>query len=251
MLWVIDLDGVIWLGGEPIDGAAAAVERIRGAGDRVAFVTNNSGPTCAENVAMLTAAGVEADEAELVTSAQAGASLFAPGARVAVVGEDGILEALADRGVSVVGPAEDPAGVIVGRALDLEYDRLAAAAAAIRGGARFVATNTDSTFPTPSGLLPGAGALVAYLATASGVAPEVAGKPHPPVADLVRSRFGAVDIMVGDRPDTDGLFAATIAARFALVLSGVTSRADLPIDPVPDVIGADLAEVADQLLCPS
>ncbi|MDQ6784608.1 MAG: HAD-IIA family hydrolase [Actinomycetota bacterium] len=251
MLWVIDLDGVIWLGGEPIDGAAAAVERIRGAGDRVAFVTNNSGPTCAENVAMLAAAGVEADEAELVTSAQAGASLFAPGARVAVVGEDGILEALADRGVSVVGPAEDPAGVIVGRALDLEYDRLAAAAAAIRGGARFVATNTDSTFPTPSGLLPGAGALVAYLATASGVAPEVAGKPHPPVADLVRSRFGAVDIMVGDRPDTDGLFAATIAARFALVLSGVTSRADLPIDPVPDVIGADLAEVADQLLCPS
>lgn len=248
MLWVFDLDGVLWLGGEPIPGSAGAVDRIRAAGHQVAFVTNNSGPTRAEYVKMLADAGVEAAETELVTSAQAGASLFAAGDRVAVVGGDGVLEALTDRGVTVVDPGDAPAGVVVGRALDLDHDRLAAAASAIREGARFVATNTDATFPTATGLLPGAGALVAYLSTASGVAPEVAGKPHRPVADLVRDRFGPVGVMVGDRPDTDGLFAAMIHARFALVLSGVTSPADLPVDPTPDVVGADLAAIADQLI---
>jgi 4-nitrophenyl phosphatase len=248
MLWVFDLDGVIWLGGEPIAGSAGTVDRIRDAGHQVAFVTNNSGPTRAEYVKMLAGAGVQARESELVTSAQAGASLFAAGDRVAVVGGDGVLEALVDRGVTVVEPADDPVGVVVGRTLDLDHDRLAAAATAIRGGARFVATNADATFPTATGLLPGAGALVAYLATASGAKPEVAGKPHQPVADLVRDRLGTVDVMVGDRPDTDGLFAAMIQARFALVLSGVTSQADLPVDPAPDVVGADLADVAEQLI---
>ncbi|MGI8752128.1 MAG: HAD-IIA family hydrolase [Acidimicrobiales bacterium] len=250
MLWVFDLDGVIWLGGEPIAGSAPAVDRIRRAGHGVAFVTNNSGPTRADYVKMLAGAGVEASETELVTSAQAGASLFSPGERVAVVGGDGILEALADRGVAVVEPGDDPAGVLVGRDLDLDHDRLAAAATAIRGGARFVATNADPTFPTATGLLPGAGALVAFLATAGGTEPEVAGKPHRPVADLVQDRFGTVDVMVGDRPDTDGLFAAMIHARFALVLSGVTGRAAIPADPAPDVVGADLAAITEQLLGP-
>ncbi|MDQ6837500.1 MAG: HAD-IIA family hydrolase [Actinomycetota bacterium] len=250
MLWILDLDGVIWLGGEPIAGSAGAIDRIRHAGHRVAFVTNNSGPTRAEYITMLAGAGVEASEAELVTSSQAGASLFAVGERVAVVGAKGILEALSDRGVTVVDADDHPAAVIVGRAIDLDHDRLAAATSAIRNGARFVATNSDPTFPTATGLLPGAGALVAYLATASGVSPEVAGKPHRAVADLVRDRFGHVDIMVGDRPDTDGLFAAMIAARFALVLSGVTSKADLPVDPVPELVGADLEAVADQVLAP-
>ncbi len=250
MLWVLDLDGVIWLGGEPIAGSAAAIDRLRDAGHQVAFVTNNSGPTRAEYIKMLAGAGVEAVEGELVTSAQAGASLFARGARVTVVGGDGIHEALADQGVTVVDTAADPDGVIVGRALELDHDRLAAAATAIREGARFVATNSDATFPTATGLLPGAGALVAYLATASGVTAEVAGKPHRPVADLVRDRFGIVDVMVGDRPDTDGVFATMIHARFALVLSGVTTSADLPLDPAPDLVGADLATVTDQLLAP-
>jgi 4-nitrophenyl phosphatase len=248
MRWVLDLDGVIWLGGEPIDGSATAVDRIRQAGHQVAFVTNNSGPTRAENVKMLADAGVTASESELVTSAQAGASLFAAGDRVAVVGDDGVLEALADRGVAVVEPGDDPGGVIVGRSLDLDHDRLAAAATAIREGARFVATNTDATFPSPAGLLPGAGALVAYLATASGTEPEVAGKPHRPVADLVRERLGAVDVMAGDRPDTDGLFATMIGARFALVLSGVTPPDRVPTDPAPDLVGADLAAIVDQLV---
>lgn len=250
MIWVLDLDGVVWLAGRPLPGAAAAIGRLRAAGVNLAFVTNNSGPTRGAYVKMLADAGVPAEEGELATSAQAAALRFGPGDRVAMIGDAGLAEALADRGVAVVEPGDKPVAVVVGRTVELDHDRLAAAASAIRGGARFVATNTDATFPTPSGLLPGAGALVAYLATASGTQPEVAGKPHQPVADLVRARFGGVDVMVGDRPDTDGRFATLINARFALVLTGVTGPGDLPVTPSPDVTGADLGAVVDSLLGP-
>jgi glycerol 3-phosphatase-2 len=247
MRWVLDLDGVVWLGGEAIPGSARAVERLRETGHQVVFLTNNSGPTRAEYASKLAAAGVAADPTELATSAQAAASLLAPGSTALVVGGDGIHEALADRGVAEVVAGARPDAVVVGRSLDLDYDELGAAAAAIRGGARFVAANTDATFPTPHGLLPGAGALVAFLATASGRSPEVAGKPHPPVAELVCARYGTPDVMVGDRADTDGAFALAVGARFALVLSGVTTRGDLPVDPAPAVVADDLAAVVEQL----
>jgi 4-nitrophenyl phosphatase len=146
-----------------------------------------------------------------------------------------------------VGSDARPDAVVAGRAVVLDYDELAAACSAIRKGARFIATNTDSTFPTPEGLLPGAGALIAFLRVASGREPEVAGKPNPAAVDLVRARFGAVDVMVGDRADTDGRFARAAGARFALVLSGVTRRSDLPVDPQPDLVADDLAAVVDRL----
>lgn len=248
MRWVFDLDGVIWLAGQAIPGSAGAVSRLRSAGHRMAFVTNNSGPTLSENLAALARAGVDASAEELVTSAQAAAAMVKEGTRVAVVGGDGIVEALVARRVRVVEMDESPEVVVVGRTVELDHDRLAAAATAVRGGARFIATNTDSTFPTGGQLLPGAGALVAFLATASGVPPEVAGKPHQPVADLVTARCGRPTVMVGDRPDTDGLFAQAIGARFALVLTGVTSRGDLPVTPAPDLVGDDLAAIVDQML---
>jgi ribonucleotide monophosphatase NagD (HAD superfamily) len=139
---------------------------------------------------------------------------------------------------------------------------LAAAASAVRAGARFIATNSDATFPTggpdaatpgaghagDDGLLPGAGALVAFVATAAGRQPEVAGKPHPPMATLVRARFGELRMVAGDRPDTDGLFAKLVGARFGLVLSGVTRPADLPVEPTPDLVGDDLLALARQYL---
>lgn len=248
MRWVFDLDGVVWLAGRPIPGSPEAVARLRAAGHGVAFVTNNSGPTVAEHVATLAKAGVEAAGGEIVTSAQAAAAMVDATTRVAVVGDEGITEALGERGITPVATTEDPAVVIVGRTLDLDYDRLAAAAAAIRAGARFVATNTDSTFPAGGALLPGAGALVAFLATAAGRQPEVAGKPHQPIADLVRDRYGAVDIVVGDRPDTDGRFARLAGARFGLVLTGVTGREDLPVDPEPDLVADDLAGLVQRVL---
>ncbi len=245
---MLDLDGVVWLAGRPIAGAPETVERLRRAGHRVVFLTNNAGPTLADHVGTLRHAGIAATAEELVTSAQAAASLLDPGTRAAMVGGPGITEALAARGIEVVPAADTPAAVVVGRSPVLDYDELATATAAIRGGARFVATNTDATFPTPDGLLPGAGAVIAFLEVSSGRQAEVAGKPHQAVADLVRARFGPVGVMVGDRPDTDGRFAKLAGAPFALVLSGVTGAADLPVTPAPAYVGPDLATVAETIL---
>jgi 4-nitrophenyl phosphatase len=243
VLWVLDLDGVVWLAGTAIEGSAEAIGRLRDAGETVAFLTNNSGPTLSDYVAMLGRVGIQADSGELVTSAQAAASLLEPGSRAAVVGGPGLTEALEARGVTLVPAADGPAAVVVGRSLRLDFDSLAAAASAIRAGARFVATNTDATFPTPHGLEPGAGALVAYLEVGSGTSAEVAGKPHQAAGDILRQRFGQPDLVVGDRPDTDGRFAQLLGAPFALVLSGVTGPGDLPVSPEPSVIETNLAAV--------
>jgi glycerol 3-phosphatase-2 len=246
MLWVLDVDGVVWLAGRAIPGSPEAIARLRRHGHRVALLTNNSGPTIADYCERLAAAGVVVGADDLVTSAQAAASLLPPASTAMVVGGAGIREALAARGVAVLdAPPVDT--VVVGRAVTLDYDELAAAANAIRGGARFVATNTDPTYPTGSGPLPGAGAVVAFVATAAGQAPEVAGKPHRAVADLVRARLGPPGVMVGDRADTDGQFAAAVGAPFALVLSGSTKRSDLPVEPEPALVADDLAAVVDAL----
>ncbi len=248
MLWVLDLDGVVWLAGTPIPGSASAIERLHENGNRVAFVTNNSTPRIAEHVERLAHAGVHADADEFVTSAQAAASVLEPGTRAACIAGNGVREALEQRGVAVVAATDQPEAVVVGRTLSLNFQELSDAASAIRGGARFIATNTDATFPTPHGLEPGAGALVAFLEVASGQKPETAGKPGKPMAELLKARFGDVGIVVGDRPDTDGLFARRLGAKFALVLSGVTTESDLPVDPAPDLIGGDLRAVVTSQL---
>ncbi|MHB1533646.1 MAG: HAD-IIA family hydrolase [Acidimicrobiales bacterium] len=248
MVWVLDLDGVVWLAGRPIPGASEAVQRLRDAGEQVVFVTNNSGPTLAQYVRMLAEVGVQAKGEEIATSAQAAATMLAPGTRAAVVGGEGLNEALDERGIERVGSESGPDAVVVGRSVELDYDELAAATTAIRAGARFVASNTDGTFPTRAGPVPGAGALVAYLEVGSGRKAEVAGKPHEPMAELVRSRFGQPSVVVGDRPDTDGQFAALLGAPFALVLSGVTGQDDLPVEPTPDSVDADLAAVVEERL---
>lgn len=249
MNWAIDLDGVVWLAGRPLKGSGEAVAKLRDAGERVVFLTNNSGPLVSEHLERLSAAGIDASADELVTSAQAAAHLLRPSTKVAVVGDKGLYEALAEVGAQVVPAGSRPEAVLVGRKVALDYEELSAAANDIRGGARFVATNTDATFPVASGeLLPGAGALVAFIATASGREPEVAGKPHEAMAELVRERCGGVDVMVGDRADTDGLFAKRVGARFGLVLSGVTTKADLPVTPAPELVAEDLLDLVQRWL---
>lgn len=240
MTWALDLDGVVWLAGQALHGSAEAVTLLRGSGERVVFLTNNSGPLVREHLEALAAIGIEAQEDDLVTSAQAASSLLAPGSRVMVIGDPGVYEALANRGVEVVPYEGEPEAVVVGRTVSLDYWALSAAAMAIRHGARFIATNTDSTFPTREGLLPGAGAIAAFIAAAAGCGPEVAGKPNGPMAELVASRYGQLDMVVGDRADTDGLFAKRTGARFGLVLSGVTKADGLPVEPAPDIVSADL-----------
>jgi len=131
----------------------------------------------------------------------------------------------------------------VGFHRDFDYGRLDAASWAVRHGARLIGTNDDPTYPTPEGPIPGGGAILAAVVTASGAEPVVAGKPNPPLADLVRDRLGPSGIVVGDRPSTDGAFAAVLGWRFGLVLTGVTTAP--PVDPAPDVVAADLAALVD------
>jgi 4-nitrophenyl phosphatase len=238
--WALDLDGVLWRGAMPIPGAAEAVARLRAHGDRVAFLTNNAAPTVAEHLAKLAGMGVEASAEELLTSAQAAATLLPSGATALACAGPGVREALAARGVRTVdaGPAD---AVVVGWHLEFDFSRLARAADAVRRGARLIGTNEDATFPTPDGLLPGAGALLAAVAYASEARPEVAGKPHPPMRRLIAERIGSVATVVGDRPSTDGELARALGARFGLVLSGVTGEGELDgLRPVPDVVAPDL-----------
>jgi glycerol-1-phosphatase len=118
----------------------------------------------------------------------------------------------------------------------------------VRNGARLVGTNEDATYPTPGRLLPGAGAILAAVATATGVKPEVAGKPHEAIVALIGQRAPQATLVVGDRPSTDGLLAARLGLPFALVRSGVTPPSDPPPDPPPAVDAPDFAAVVDRHL---
>jgi HAD superfamily hydrolase (TIGR01450 family) len=242
--WALDLDGVLWLGDRPIPGAAEAVARLRSAGQEVIFVTSNSSVPVGEVEAKLSRHGISA-RGGVVTSAMAAAGLVEPGETALVCAGRGVDEALTLRGVRTVrtGPADV---VVVGFHRDFDYDRLEAASTAVRNGARLLATNDDATYPMPDGPIPGGGAILAAVRTASGAVAEVAGKPNRPMADLVRALVGDEGVMVGDRPDTDGRFARTLGWRFALVLSGVTTS--LPVEPEPDLVAVDLATLVGREL---
>ena len=130
------------------------------------------------------------------------------------------------------------------------FDAVSAAATAVRAGARLIGTNEDPTLPTPDGLVPGAGALLAAVVTAAGTAPEVAGKPHRPTADAINGLVGAGElrVMVGDRPATDGELAAQLGIPFALVLSGVTRPGHVPADADAAVVAPDLLRLVREAL---
>lgn len=245
--WALDLDGVIWRGTETVPGAPQAVASLRAAGIPLAFVTNSAMRTPAQVAAKLAHHGIPDAESEVITAAMAAATMVEAGERVLAIGSEGLHTALVGVGAELVvdGPAD---AVVVGITMSFDYDDMVRAMRAVRGGARLVATNTDSTFPSHDGLLPGNGALVAAITVAAGVDATVAGKPHEPIAALVRRQLGAHGLMVGDRPDTDGRFAESVGYDFGLVLSGVTTPADLPVQPAPLAIADDLlALVADRL----
>jgi 4-nitrophenyl phosphatase len=253
---VLDLDGVIWLGDEPLPGAADAVARFRAAGLAVGFMTNNSSLPVAGYVEKLARVGVAADPSEVLTSALAAADLLAadlsPGSRILACSGPGVVEALEARGFKVVDAGKPDPGpfeaVVVGWHRTFDFDRLDRSSAAVRAGARFVATNLDATYPAPDGLLPGNGSLVAAVATAAGQRPEVAGKPEQPTVALVTARFGARGVVVGDRPSTDGALAAALGWPFALVVSAATRSGDEPADHDAAFVGASLAALADTII---
>lgn len=246
---LIDLDGVVWLAHRPIPGSVEAIARLRAAGFRVVFVTNNSASTIGQQHAALASIGVLA-EGDLLTSAMAAAQLVTAGERVLVCGGPGVVEAVEARGAEVVadGPCD---AVMVGFDRDFTYDRLRRASVAVRRGARLIGTNDDATYPTPDGPIPGGGSILAAVVVGSGSVPNIAGKPHEPMASLVRAVVGdeaaASAVMVGDRPATDGLFARRLGCRFALVWSGVTNR-HAELEAVPDLTGDDLEAIVVELL---
>ena len=246
MAWVLDLDGVVWLADQPLPGAADGVARLREAGERVVFVTNNSSERIADQEAKLASFGIPAT-GDVVTSAVVAVGLVEPGERVFICAGPGVEEAVLARGAVPVRDGDADA-VIVGFHRDFDYDEMDRASRAVRRGARLIGTNDDATYPTPEGLVPGNGSILAAVATASGVRPLVAGKPYPTMADHVRALVGPVGVAVGDRPDTDGRFARALGFEWVLVLSGVTAASDLPVDPVPDRVAVDLAAAVDAAL---
>ncbi len=215
---VVDLDGVIWLAGNALPGAREGVAMLRARGVPVLFVTNNAVRTVEELQSRLSTIGIVADTHELLTSAQAAASLLVAGSTAYVVGEAGLRSAV--RAAGVGHSATSPDAVVVGLTEQFDYATCDAAARFVRDGAAFVATNVDPTLPGADGLHAGAGAIVAAIQAAAGTPPVVAGKPNEPMARLATSRtpIGAV---VGDRASTDGAFAERLGVPFAHVASEV------------------------------
>ena len=249
---ICDLDGVLYRGDVALQGAPDALRRLIDSGARLTFVTNNStrAPTVVASK-IETVTGVPADPSQIVTSSQAAASMLKPeDSPVMIVGETGVNLALSEIGIDVTEQPGEANCVVVGMYRDFTYQDITMAANAIRSGARFVATNTDPTFPAAEGLLPGAGALVAAIATASGSDPEVAGKPHKPIRQLIRSHGIERAWVIGDRIETDIAMATAEAGwTSVLVLTGVTA-ADDEVGSA-DYVTLNLATAVDLVLSAS
>lgn len=231
---MLDLDGVVYRGKQAVPDAADLLGRARSAGMTLAFVTNNAARTPAAVAQQLRDLGVEADESDVVTSAQAAAREVAgrvpAGSPVLVVGGEGLEVALQERGLTPVSTlAEKPVAVVQGFHPDVGWRQLAEGAYAVTGGVPWVASNLDLTVPTSDGIAPGNGTLVAAVAAAVGHGPDVvAGKPYRPLFDETLLRIGAErPIVVGDRLDTDIAGAVTCGADSLLVMTGVTDVAAL------------------------
>lgn len=226
-LVMFDLDGVVYVGGKAIDGVADHIDRVRETGRHVAFVTNNASRTPAQVAEKLTGVGVAAEAADVVTSAQAAARVLAEahgkGARILLLGGEGLRVALLEAGLE---PTDDPVDVVAvasGYGPDVRWRDIMRVSTLVRDGLPYVASNADLTIPTPYGLAPGHGVLVRTITGFAGVEATVAGKPEKPLMEETVLRVGGDrPIMVGDRLDTDIEGAHAIAAPSLLVLTGVT-----------------------------
>ncbi|MEE8497221.1 MAG: HAD-IIA family hydrolase [Acidimicrobiia bacterium] len=246
---VFDLDGVIFLGAEAISGAGAALAAIAASGTNVIFATNNATKTT-DHVANRIAAdtGFAAPPQSIATAATSVAeALGADDDPILVVGESGLVETLVASGRTITADASSARSVVVGLDRDITYDKLEQAATAIRRGARFIATNTDVTFPMPWGPVPGAGAIVAAIAAASESTPEVTGKPHQPMVRHISHLLGPGDTwVVGDRPETDLALARAAGWKAVLTLTGITrSIEDVPQDLQPDLVIESIADLTE------
>jgi glycerol 3-phosphatase-2 len=251
---LVDLDGVAYKGPDAIPSAPPALAAARDAGLSLVFVTNNASREPEQVSGHLTDLGIPTGVDEVMTAAQAGAAMLtehvSAGARILVIGGQGLRTAVAGAGYEVVDSADDaPAAVIQGYSPEIGWKEFAEATYAIHAGARFFATNLDMTLPTNRGMAPGNGSLVGVVSAATGVTPLAAGKPEPAMFLMAAKRHGATrPLAIGDRLDTDlkGARAADIPGL--MVLTGVNNARDAvlaPPDQRPTFIGADLSTLAE------
>lgn len=247
---LIDLDGVVWIGREPVPGSPEALRALLGAGKRIVFVTNNPGRPPAAYADRLRELGVEAGEERIVTAGMVAARLAGeaagPGGSAFVIGAPALQEMVAAAGVRLL-EGEEAWGadaIVVSGHRGFDYAELLTAKRALDRGAALLATSHDPTMPYPGGEVPGTGAVLAAVEVASGRRAEIAGKPERHLFEMAREALGGCErvAMVGDRVSSDIAGGKAAGLETVLVLSGATSRAEAEAaDPPPDHVLDDLA----------
>ena len=253
---ILDMDGVLWQDNQPLLDMPPFFTALKEIGMPVVFATNNGTRSVSMYVDRLAGFGVTVEPWQVVNSAIAVADYlskeFPQGGPVCVVGEAGVIEALNEKGFHLAQVHEDVLAVVAGMDRAMTYEKLARAALLIRAGKPFLGTNPDLTFPTPHGLVPGAGATLAFLEAATSVHPVIIGKPEAYLYHFALERLGTQPnetLAVGDRLDTDILGGQRAGLPTALVLSGVTSEVDAARwNPPPDLILPNLADLLPLLV---
>lgn len=254
---ILDMDGVLWRGETPVPGLVDFFAGLRAAAIGFVLATNNATKTAAMYTERLARFGVHVPPEHILTSAEATASYLAehynPGSPVYVVGAQGLHDAMSAKGFLSVTPRDVRAGataaaVVVGLSPQVTYEELAMGSHLVHQGVPFIGTNPDVTFPSEMGPMPGAGALLAVISTATGIQPTIIGKPGPIVFREAVKRLGgdsAGVVMVGDRLSTDIYGAKAAGLRAILVLTGISTREEAAAGPIqPDYIFADITELA-------
>ncbi len=251
--YIFDLDGTLYLGEQLIEGADQTVATLRDRGARVMFVTNKPISSRQTYAAKLTGLGISADVEEVLTSPLALADYIAThhqSPNVLLLGEKPVTEELEAVGCRIVHKAEDAEIVVISWDREVTWERLDEAFQALRGGAKFYVTNPDVTYPVESGELSDAGAVVAYMQACSKRDPDhIAGKPYPALAEAAMQRMGVTPqrtLLAGDRLQTDLKCGKNAGCATAVVLTGVSRRADieaLPADEQPDYVLQSVVEL--------
>lgn len=225
--YLIDLDGTMYAGTQVIPGAPEFIDRLNEAGIPYLFVTNNSSRTPEQVAEKLVKMGIRTTPENVFTTSRATAQFIhdeKPGATIYVIGEDGILEALAEQGLEVV-THENPDYVVTGIDRGITYEKLAGACLSVRNGARFISTNGDIAIPTERGFMPGNGSLTSVVSVSTETQPVFIGKPEPIIMEQAMAVLGTSKeetIMVGDYYDTDIRAGIGIGIDTLLVHTGVT-----------------------------
>ncbi len=251
---ILDMDGVLWRDSRPIGNLPSLFEKIRSAGIKVTLATNNATQDTSQYIEKLHRFGVSLDPSQVINSANAAVFYlkqhFPQGGQVYVVGESGLVNTLKESGF--IHGEGDVLAVVAGLDRQFTYQKLMRANAFIRSGALFVGTNPDVTFPTPDGLVPGAGSIVSAIQVASETQPVIVGKPAPHMLELAMQRMGTTPedtLVIGDRLDTDIAGGQSLGCPTALVLTGVSSPEQAKAWlPAPDFIAPNLTDLLDQVL---